>query len=204
MRGLLLIRHPKTLANQQRRYLGHSDSPCDPHALAAFLRVAERLAKLPITRIYSSDLGRAVVAAAQLGALLHLPVEQDARLREMNFGAFEGLTHDEVMAFDRSSAVTWYENMMENNPPRGETGQHVAHRALHVLRELGEDATRTKRLYAVVSHGGPLRLYLAERLYGDCAKHFDVDFFHGRVFYDPLDALPFLLEEMNENARSQD
>lgn len=190
MRGLLLIRHPETLANQQRRYLGHSDSPCDPKALVAFMRVAERVAKLPLARVLSSDLGRAFAAAAQIGELVHLPVEQDGRLREMNFGVFEGMTYEEVMSFDRLSAVKWYENAMDRCPPRGETGRQVASRVRAVLCELRENAARTDRLFAVVSHGGPLRLYLAERLYGNCEKHSDVELLHGHMFYDSLDAKP--------------
>ena len=46
--------------------------------------------------MYSSELARAWLTAEPLAARLGVPIVAETRLRERNFGIFEGLTLDEI------------------------------------------------------------------------------------------------------------
>jgi broad specificity phosphatase PhoE len=91
---LLLVRHGETDWNRDQRWQGHSDTPLNATGRQQALELAERLD--PPDRIYSSDLARARETAEILSARLGVPVVLDERLRERGFGAWEGLTMDEI------------------------------------------------------------------------------------------------------------
>lgn len=86
-----LIRHGTTAGNAARRYVGVSDEPLCPEGRAA----AEQKEKdLSLSRVYVSPLTR----ARQTAAILFPHAEQIVveNLHEMDFGAFEGRTADEM------------------------------------------------------------------------------------------------------------
>ncbi|WP_250448485.1 histidine phosphatase family protein, partial [Actinotalea sp. C106] len=94
---VLLWRHGRTAYNAEARLQGQVDIPLDEvgrwqaREAARALQVRHRP-----RRIVSSDLGRAAATGAALGELAGLEVETDPRLRERGFGAWEGLTSEEI------------------------------------------------------------------------------------------------------------
>ena len=98
MLRLILVRHGETEWNAQRRYQGHSDVPLSALGRRQAARAAERLAALKIDAVYTSDLGRALETAEIIAEQRGLEVCAEPRLRELNFGVFEGLTFDEAQA----------------------------------------------------------------------------------------------------------
>ncbi|KAF0699147.1 Aste57867_10268 [Aphanomyces stellatus] len=107
-----LIRHGLTDWNVAGRWQGHTDIPLNDdgraqaHRVAAYLRVVH--AKTPFDAILSSDLSRASATAATIGMALNLPVKQDERFREENYGLLEGHTAEEIKADPILSSV-WAE-----------------------------------------------------------------------------------------------
>jgi probable phosphoglycerate mutase len=93
---LVLWRHGQTAHNVERRIQGDSDVPLDAEGRAQAEQAARQLAELEPAAIWSSDLMRATATAAPLAALTGLPVRQDARLRERQFGLWEGLAVSEI------------------------------------------------------------------------------------------------------------
>ena len=105
MTTLLLVRHGETDWNRDRRWQGHSDTPLNETGRQQALELAAQLD--PPDRIYSSDLARARETAEILSARLGVPVVLDERLRERGFGAWEGLTMEEIEARFAADLARW-------------------------------------------------------------------------------------------------
>jgi broad specificity phosphatase PhoE len=151
MTEILLARHGETDWNNGRRVQGHTDIPLNAAGVAQARVLAEQLATEPLIAVFSSDLSRALDTATVVADAHALEVTVDPRLREKNFGTWEGLTDLEIAErFPDAVRGQWGD---------GETTDEVAERVLGVL-------DRIRRLHPdgsvlVVSHGGPLRAMLA-------------------------------------------
>jgi broad specificity phosphatase PhoE len=148
---LLLVRHGETDWNREHRVQGHTDVPLNARGSAQAAALAESLAAVPLTAIYSSDLGRAEATAATVARDRGLEVTVDARLREKNFGSWEGLTDVEIAArFPDAVRGGWGD---------GETTDDVAARVIEIVEVIR--ARHGDGTVLVVSHGGALRAILA-------------------------------------------
>ncbi len=148
-----LIRHGKTLANEQHLYCGSTDLPLSP-AGAQELRCLDY--NIPGARFLSSGMKR----TEQTLELLFGPVshQADARFREVDFGAFEMRSFGELK--DDPDYQCWLTGDNEANiPPRGESGVQMRRRVLEAFAELmhaGEDTV-------LVTHGGVIAAIMAAR-----------------------------------------
>ena len=181
MTRMLLIRHGETIANVERRYLGHTDSPLTETGLLQERQVLQRLAVYPVTAVHTSDLPRAWSLAHKLGMQFGFSPQTTPQLREMNFGAFEGMTYEQVMASDPAQARAWFADSFCTSPAGGETGKQVLARSKAYLHDVLSLQRATDGCVAVVSHGGPLRLLLADSLWQDPRKQWMVDILHGEA-----------------------
>ncbi len=155
-RRIILWRHGRTEWNLAGRVQGQSDVPLDDVGIKQAWESAARLASLGPTRILTSDLRRAADTAAVLGRLCDVEVEPDPRLRELNFGAREGLTWPEAWEQMPEGMKAWMDGD-ESQIPGSETHHEAGLRfaaALHDhVARLGEDET-----LVVVAHGGVARV----------------------------------------------
>ncbi|MBQ1632649.1 MAG: histidine phosphatase family protein [Clostridia bacterium] len=139
-----LIRHGTTAGNAARRYVGKTDEPLCPEGREA----AERKEKdLLLDRVYVSPLKR----ARETAAILFPNAEQIVveNLHEMDFGAFEGRTADE-MEHDPAYRA-WVENRCTGVCPGGES-QAVFH--ARVGAAFTETVQKAQRDLTFVVHGG--------------------------------------------------
>ena len=104
---LLVARTGETDWNRDHRWQGHSDTPLNETGRAPQARERSPTAARPADRIYSSDLARARETAEILAARLGVPVVLDERLRERGFGAWEGLTMDEIEERFAADLARW-------------------------------------------------------------------------------------------------
>src|SRR5262245_57678162 len=93
---LVIWRHGRTAWNESGRFQGQADVDLDTAGAAQAVDAAPRVAAYRADLIVSSDLLRAARTAQALAAVTGLPVEHDARLRERNFGPWQGLTQAEI------------------------------------------------------------------------------------------------------------
>lgn len=158
---LMLVRHAPTPPNREGRYVGHLDPPLDPDGEAAARALGRRLGLSDTDgplRLVSSDLARARRTAAL--ALPGVDLRTDRRLRELDFGAFDGLTYREALRRHGFRFRRWIDDPVRHPPPGGESLAALRDRVLGWLEELP-----TTGSVVAVAHGGPLRL-LAARLLG--------------------------------------
>jgi len=155
-RRIILWRHGRTEWNVSGRVQGQTDVPLDDVGHQQAREAAARLATLKPSRIVSSDLSRAADTAAVLSELSGVPVETDPRLRELEFGAREGLTWDEAWEKMPDGMQAWIEGD-ESKIPGSETHHQAGVRFGDALRDhvesLGDDET-----LVVVAHGGVARV----------------------------------------------
>jgi probable phosphoglycerate mutase len=156
MTRLLLVRHGLTDWNAAQRFQGQHDVPLNEVGQYQAAALAGRLACEPLLAILASDLQRARATAAAIAARHTCPMIAEPRLREISFGAWEGLTYAEIAARDPARLAAWEDNILENAPPEGETLAQLAGRVQAVLDELLlAEAGETLLL---VAHGGPLQV----------------------------------------------
>jgi broad specificity phosphatase PhoE len=91
---LLLARHGETDWNRDGRWQGHSNTRLNESGRRQAAELAEELDGVDV--LYSSDLDRARETAEIVARRLGLEVRFDRRLRERSFGAWEGLTKEDI------------------------------------------------------------------------------------------------------------
>jgi 2,3-bisphosphoglycerate-dependent phosphoglycerate mutase len=148
---LILIRHGETLWNQQHRMQGHADSPLTEQGLRQARQLAARLAGIEFAALYSSDLGRALETARSVSRATGHEVIVDARLRERNFGIFEGLTGDEMHARFPGIFTRFKTRDPQFAVPGGESALEFRDRALGCLQEIAQ--RHIGEVAVVVTHG---------------------------------------------------
>ncbi|MGG3504927.1 histidine phosphatase family protein [Paenibacillus lautus] len=130
---LHLVRHGRTLWNEERRYLGHEDQGILVEGRQQLLPLRERFCTKQFVRIYCSDLLRCrqtlnvILPDSTMSAIpddedpgRFIPgVEYDPRLRELDFGDWEGNTYEDLKS--DISYRRWIDNPAEVTPPNGES-----------------------------------------------------------------------------------
>ncbi len=76
---------------------GHTDIPLNATGLAQADTAATKLAGLPITRIITSPLARALKTAAVTAEAMNLPLHIDSTLKERTFGSYEGSLRTDII-----------------------------------------------------------------------------------------------------------
>jgi broad specificity phosphatase PhoE len=95
---LVCVRHGRTAWNADRRFQGQSDIPLDDEGLAQAQALAVHLRDERFDLALASDLSRARATAEAICAGRDLALNVTPGLREMHFGAWEGLTWDQIIA----------------------------------------------------------------------------------------------------------
>ncbi|MFJ1746303.1 histidine phosphatase family protein [Streptomyces sp. NPDC088116] len=169
-RRVILWRHGQTAWNLERRFQGTTDIELTEAGLAQARRSARLLASLKPAAIVASDLRRAALTAGELAAVTGLDISYDAGLRETYAGAWQGLTHEEIIERYGEQYAAW----KRGEPVRrggGELETEVADRAAPVVLRHAEKLPDNGTL-VVVSHGGTIRTTIG-RLLGLDAHHWE-------------------------------
>lgn len=91
---IYLMRHGETDWNKVRRLQGQSDVPLNEHGIELAEKTAEGLKDVTFDAIFSSPLQRALVTAEIMAGEGAAKIVTDGRLKEMNFGIYEGQSYD--------------------------------------------------------------------------------------------------------------
>jgi len=164
---LLLIRHGQSLWNASRHWQGHSDVPLSEQGRSEAEALASRLADERLAALYSSDLERAFVTARIVGAPHGLEPVRDPRLRELDVGAWGGLTRPEIAERWPDVLPRFDAGDVHARPEGGETRAELAARVRGALDDLA--ARHPGATLAVVCHGGVLAAATGEYGHPNCA-----------------------------------
>jgi len=157
MAKMILIRHGETDWNRERRYLSFTDIELNAQGAKQATAVGKRLAGERLERVYSSPSLRAFDFAKL--ALGRFPVEITPALKEMNFGAFEGMDHVELMRKYPEDYKKWLADPLNSIIPQGEAPCDFKER---VMKAFGRIVSSNKNANtAIVTHGGPIRMFVS-------------------------------------------
>jgi len=168
-----LIRHGEVVGAGPKRYNGHRDVDLNQNGVAQMEQMAQRLAAYPIAAIYCSDLTRTTKGAKILAQPRNLPIYIRPALREKSFGAWEGLTYEEVATRFPKEWEKWLVDPAGSRPPGGETFREVEQRILQELSLILKDHQGQEVL--ILSHGGPNRVILCHALGLDLKHIFRIE-----------------------------
>ena len=146
---LFVVRHGETDLNVSELACGVSEAKLTEkgrmQAQALANRLQEDKAKNNITTIYVSPLKRARDTAAYIEQALQLTAIPDARLKEIDFGDFEGRLWNtpEILYIHKNPFLTF---------PKGESFAKVAHRAYSIIEDIKHKHTGNGNIL-FVCHG---------------------------------------------------
>jgi probable phosphoglycerate mutase len=154
---MLLLRHAQTALSVERRFSGWGDPPLTPYGAAQADALAARVAPLAPVAVWVSPLERAYDTAARLARLLGVEPRVEERLRECDFGEWEGLTYGEIAARDPDLLRSWLGDPSVS-APGGESFDAVTRRVRQARDAV--IATHPGETVAVVSHVTPVKVLL--------------------------------------------
>ncbi len=134
----------------------------------------------PWDRLVSSPLQRCARFAAELGDQLNLPVQLDKDLQELHFGAWEGQSAAALMETDADALGLFWADPYSFTPPQGEPVSDFSTRVLAAVARL-HSAYAGERIL-LISHGGVMRLLLAQARGLPREQLLNVEVGHGALF----------------------
>lgn len=159
MRRILLVRHGETESTRGRRYCGHQDEPLNGEGKRQAVLLSRRLAGERIDRAFSSDLARARLTAEIILEGRPVKAAEDSRLREIHFGFWEGMTHEEILSRHGTSYGQWLKDPIRPIPT-GESLPALRDRVIQCLEEIVRSSRSGQGSILVVTHGGPIAVIL--------------------------------------------
>jgi broad specificity phosphatase PhoE len=159
--AILLIRHGETAGNRNR-IIQVPETPLSQRGLEQAARLGQRLAKAPISEIWTSHLPRARMTAAAIEATTGASAREEPDLEERSFGDLRGTAYDDI---DFNPFADGYA------PPGGETWEVFNERVDRMWEKIERHwLDRFSKAsdvvhFAVVSHGLFLRSLIERHLF---------------------------------------
>jgi broad specificity phosphatase PhoE len=133
---LVLTRHGLTELSEPEQHLGqHIDISLSDAGRRQGEALARRLAGVRFDRVISSPLFRAQ-ETAEILTRGTVRIETDPRLKEMDYGGWEGLTYEQIAERDGAARREWELAPDRLACPGGESGEDVARRVRAFLDDL--------------------------------------------------------------------
>lgn len=164
MLRILAVRHGQTEWNLAGRNQGHADIELDETGRRQSMDLARALRDEAFSAIYSSPMKRATQSLEQLQNGRNFRVILDDRLKERNYGLWEGKTQEEAKASHPALYVAYHTDPTTYAPPGGENGIELFCRVGYFVCDLLEKHESGNVL--VISHGGTLSALIAALIFG--------------------------------------
>jgi broad specificity phosphatase PhoE len=157
MAVVILVRHGQTDENVSGRISGQGDAPLNANGREQAQLAATVLMPLGVTHLFASPVARARQTAEVLAQHLQLPIEEEADLREVEYGEWEGKFFRDIRQHPMAHQV--FHDPIQAVFPAGESLPAVQQRGIQVLERLRRQYPHG--VMALVSHGDVIRTVLA-------------------------------------------
>jgi broad specificity phosphatase PhoE len=166
---LIFVRHGETPWNVTLQYQGQANVPLNERGREQARRAAERMRRLEVGALYSSDIARAWEAAEIIGAALGRTPRPMAEIREIDVGQWEGHTPEELYRRFPDHMAEFKRDPARTVRLGGESYAQLQARALMALQQIQERHKQGETIVAV-SHGGTIRALLCHVIGLDLAN----------------------------------
>ncbi|MGI6711744.1 MAG: alpha-ribazole phosphatase [Bacillota bacterium] len=177
MTKLYLIRHGETDLNTSGVLYGWTDCGLNIRGIGQSKDLSRALSDVNFDIVITSPLKRAIDTASIVSGWASERIVIDKRLKEFNFGNWEGKHYQEIKSRDKEKWDLWVKDWKNICPPSGESFlefyQRVKNSIDHILEKYD------KRTIMLVSHQGCLRLIMCILLNMDCEKYYHFTFEQG-------------------------
>jgi len=158
MTAIILIRHGETDWNREQVFRGRIDVALNEVGLTQARAVQESLKDTEIDGIYSSPLSRAFETATIVGENRNVAVRGEEGFIDIDFGAWQGLSHQKVKEEYKDLYETWLAQPDLVTFPDGESLKEVRIRSMESLEEVIKN--NPEKTLALVSHRVVLKVLL--------------------------------------------
>jgi len=159
---IYLVRHGQVAPRWQGRIYGDMDVELSSIGEGQARRAARLLSETPLDAVVSSGLRRATYGARAIAAGRALEPQFDPGLREMNRGAWRGLSFRELEERSPGAWAEWFAAPRDRRAPEGESLGELAARVLAALDRWAR--RHAGGAVALVSHSWPIRVSSATAL----------------------------------------
>jgi len=149
------MRHGLTEWNQESRIQGNTDTSLCDEGREMAQKWAESLAEHTFDYILTSGLKRARETAEIINEVLGLPIQDDPRLAEQDWGDWTGLTKAQLKKAAWKKVQQQEKQGFEFRPPGGESRNEVLMRACDALLDFNAEHKDASVL--VVTHNGVIK-----------------------------------------------
>lgn len=151
MTTVILVRHGQTAWNAVERFRGRADLPLDETGLAQARATGHHVAaRWPVSAVNSSPLVRALKTAEAIAGHFRLAVQTHPGLIDIDYGDWQGLTHDEVQARWPEALDAWLNAPHRARIPGGETLDELRERSMATVAELA--GRHVGQVITIVAH----------------------------------------------------
>jgi probable phosphoglycerate mutase len=174
---LYVVRHGETQWNRLCKVQGIADIPLAEEGIRLAQLTGEALKDVPFDICYTSPLIRAKQTAQYILGDRQIPLIEDDRIMEIDFGELEGSTilDEDGKIPDRRIELFIKDPLAYPRPEGGEDIQDILKRTGEFWEEITTDPALADKTVLVSSHGCAVRALL-QNVYQDSA-----DFWHGHV-----------------------
>ena len=152
-RQLILVRHGETDWNAEGRIQGMLDVPLNALGMQqAALTAAELARSVDIADMVSSDLVRTRETTTPIAEATGFEPRFDARIRERNFGVWQGKTYEEWRVLDAVGMARYNAGDPDYGPEGGETASQFLKRCVDAVTDLVLGSE--EKTLILVTHGG--------------------------------------------------
>ena len=145
---IYFVRHGETVWNKENKICGATDSPLTELGHKQAIATGEKIREMGIKAdmILYSPLSRAKDTAIHISEICGIPLREERRLFEQNFGKYEGTARDgKIFKLEKRNFVQSYEG--------GESMLRLCQRIYNLLDELSQN----DKTYLLVAHNGIAR-----------------------------------------------
>lgn len=175
----LFVRHGITELNVKKVYFGQLNPPLIDEGIQQIHNAKKNVAGENISLFYSSDLKRCTESAEIINEHLNLDIIEKPRFRELNFGIFEGLSHQELMSRYPEEAELFFKNWENYQIPDGESIHDFMMRAVNEIEVIKKSYKGEKIL--ITTHSGVIQAVLSFYFTGNLEAYWKFRFNHGSI-----------------------
>ena len=160
MTTLYLTRHGQTMWNLEKRLQGTQNSPLTKAGIMQAEDLRDRLKDIDVDIIYTSPLERAYKTAEIIKGNKEIPLLVHNGLMEINFGAWEGMTLEEIEGVEeyKYEYSKFFNTPSKYTPFKGESVSDFVHRIQHSIIDIINE-NRGKNIL-IVTHGMTLKFLM--------------------------------------------